>query len=130
MFLFLKGFGQGTFTLPLERTGGSSCVPEGDTVVYQCTVTDITMGGLTTIWRGTAFNCSQNRITLPHLDLGMSITESCSNGALVGEGIGNISNDYTSQLSVMANSDLNGTTIECVLVPSTVIGSDTILVGG
>ena len=30
----------------------------------------------------------------------------------------------------MVNSDLNGTTIECVLTPSTVIGSDTILVGG
>ena len=130
MFLSLKGCGQGSFILPLERTDGSSCVPEGNTVVYQCTVTDITMGGLSTIWRGSAFNCSQNRIILVHIQYGMGITQSCSNGALVGEGIGNITNDYTSQLSVTANSDLNGTTIECVLTPSTVIGSDTILVGG
>ena len=132
MFLSLKGFGQGTFILPLERTDGSSCVPEGDTVVYQCTVTDITMEGLTTVWRGTAFNCSNNGnvILLAHSLYGMSITQSCSNGALVGEGIGNDGNDYTSQLSVTANSDLNGTTIECVRTPSTLIGSDTILVGG
>ena len=60
----------------------------------------------------------------------MSITTSCSNGALVGEGIGSNGNDYTSQLSVMADSDLNGTTIECVRSPSSVIGSDTIVVGG
>ena len=131
MFLSLKGFGQETFILPLERTDGSSCVPEGDTVVYQCTVTDITMGGLSTTWRGTAFSCSNvgNVISLFHGQYGMRITISCSNGALVGEGIGNIGNDYTSQLSVTANSDLNGTTIECVRSPSTVIGSDTILVG-
>ena len=125
-------FGQGTFILPLERTDGSSCVPEGDTVVYQCTVTEITMGGLVTVWQGTAFNCSNigNTISLFHSQYGMSITQSCRSGALVGEGIGNIGIDYTSQLSVMANSDLNGTTIECVRSPSTVIGSDIILVGG
>ena len=116
MFLSLKGFGQGTFILPVKRTDGSSCVPEGDTVVYQCTVTDIAMGGLSTIWRGTAFNCSDtgNVISLLHSQYGMSFIQSCSNGALVGEGIGNNGNDYTSQLSVTANRDLNGTTIECV----------------
>ena len=132
MFLSLKGFGQGTLILPLERADGSSCVPEGDTVVYQCTVTDITMGRLSTVWRGTAFSCSNvgNVMYLLHSQYGMSITQSCSNGALVGEGIGNNGNNYTSQLSVMANSDLNGTTIECVRSPSTVIGNDTILVGG
>ena len=128
--LSFKGFGQGTFILPLERTDGSSYVPEGDTVVYQCTVTDITMGGLSIIWRGSAFDCSGsgNTILLAHSMYGMSITESCTNGALVGKGIGNNGNNYTSQLSVMANSDLNGTTIECVLTPSTVIDSDTILI--
>ena len=128
----LKGFGQGTLILPLERTDGSGCVPEGDTVVYQCTITDITGGGLSTIWRGTAFNCSDtgNEILLAHRRFGTSFTESCSNNALVGEGIASNGNEYTSQLSVMANSDLNGTTIECVLTPSTVIGNDTILVGG
>ena len=132
IFLSLKGFGQGTLILPLERTDGSVCVPEGDTVVYQCIVTDITMGGLVTIWQGTAFDCSDigNVILLVHGQYGMSITERCRNGALVGEGIGNNSNDYTSQLSVMTDRDLNGTTIECVLNPSTAIGSDTILVGG
>ena len=90
------------------------------------------MGGLTTIWQGTAFNCSDigNVIYLLHSQYGMSITESCSNGALVSEGIGNIGTDYTSQLSVMANSDLNRTTIECIRTPSTAIGNDTILVGG
>ena len=126
-----KGFGQGTFILPLEHTDGSSCVPEGDTVVYQCTVTDTT-GGLSTIWQGTAFNCSDigNEIFLAHSRYGMNLILRCSNGALVGEGIGNNGNDYTSQLSVIVNSDLNGTTIECVINPSTVIGNDTILVGG
>ena len=81
MFLSLKGFGQGTFIPPLERTDGSSCVPEGDTVVYQCTVMDITMGGLSTLWRGSAFNCSNfgNTILLAHSQYGLSITESCSN---------------------------------------------------
>ena len=90
------------------------------------------MGGLSTIWRGTAFNCSNigNMISLIHSQYGMSISQSCSNGALVGEGIGNIGIDYTSQLSVTANSDLNGTVIECVRSPSIVIGSDIILVGG
>ena len=130
MFLSFKG--QGTFILPLERTNGSSCVPEGDTVVYQCIVTDITMGGLSTIWHGTAFNCSDigNEIALLHINFGMSITMSCSNGALIGEGVESNSNDYLSQLSVTANSDLNGTTIECAQSSSTFIGNDTILVGG
>ena len=77
---------------------------EGDTVVYQCTVTDITMGGLSTIWQGSAFNCSGsgNMILLIHSQYGMSVTQGCRNGALVGEGVRNNSNDYTSQLSVMA----------------------------
>ncbi len=42
--------------LPVERTTGLGCVPEGNTVSYDCTVTDYG-GGRSTLWRGSAFNC-------------------------------------------------------------------------
>lgn len=37
----------------------------------------------------------------------------CNNGAVVGRGVRNESNCYTSQLTVLVTPDLNGRTIEC-----------------
>ena len=37
----------------------------------------------------------------------------CNNGAVVGRGVRNENNCYTSQLTVLVTPDLNGRTIEC-----------------
>ena len=59
--------------MPVERTTGLGCIPEGKTVSYECTVTDpLDPPVASTVWLGTAFNCpsatdsTNNRITLQH----------------------------------------------------------------
>ena len=55
----------GQLALPKERTTGLECVPEGKTVSYECTVNDPTGNG-STVWLGSAFNCSDSEIVLSH----------------------------------------------------------------
>ena len=55
----------GQLALSKERTTGLECVPKGKTVSYECTVNDPTGNG-STVWLGSAFNCSDSEIVLSH----------------------------------------------------------------
>ena len=120
--------------LPVERTTGLGCIPEGMTVSYECTVTDpLDPPVASTVWQGTAFNCpsatdsSNNRITLSH-------NQFVQSGGVCG-GLSAMStrfsrNEYTSRLILTASNELNGMTVICTLSRVSIVGNDTITVGG
>ena len=94
------------------------------------------MGGLGTVWRGSAFDCenSNNEITLLHSRFVNGTIGTCNNGSIFGRNI-RIENGtcFTSQLSVTITPDMIGKSIECihddykyVNVTVTVVGSFTI----
>ncbi len=123
--------------LPVERTTGLGCIPEGRTVSYECTVTDPLdppVGPVTsTIWQGTAFICptgdtaTNNRISLPH---SQSMFGAGGCGGLSAVSTGFSGNDYTSTLTLTATTELNGLTVVCMLGENFVVGNDTIKIGG
>ncbi len=114
--------------LPVERTTALGCIPEGNTVSYECTVTDDD-GFRSTIWRG--FNCPSRSsgIILVHI-LFQPNGESGTCGDLSATSVGVSGNDYTSRLTLTATAELNGTIIECTRSDSVVVGSDTLKTGG
>ena len=119
--------------LPEERTTGLGCIPEGRTVSYQCTVTDTTNPVIgSTVWTGSAFQCpgTSNQISLPHsqFSIGQGTPVAC--GSLIAMAMDVNGNNYTSQLSLSASTDLNGTTISCFLGSRTEVGSDVLITGG
>ena len=99
-----------------------------DTLTFECTV----VGGLGTVWRGSAFDCenSNNEITLLHSRFVNGTIGTCNNDSIIGQSIG-VENGtcFISQLSVMITPDIIGKTIECIhddYVNTTVVGSFTI----
>ena len=83
----------------------------GRNVTYECTAS----GGLFTVWKGSALGhyCV---ITLYHRHFGSKDAfGSCNNGAIVGQGVKQEKDNYTSLLTVFVSPDLNGKTIECHL---------------
>ncbi len=124
--------------LPVERTTGlgcipEGCIPEGRTVNYECTVTDTSLPLGFTAWQGSAFtDCpnSSSLLTLPHFRYqpnGVSDHTSCDLSAL---SVGVSGSNYTSRLTLTATAGLNGRTIECSLSGSVVFGNDTLRTGG
>ncbi len=110
--------------LPVERTTGLGCIPEGNTVSYECTVTDD--GTRVTLWQGSAFNCpsSSSVISLAHfLYEPHGVSGTC--GDLSAMSVGVSGDNYTSRLALTATAGLNGTIIECTRSGSVVVGSDT-----
>ena len=109
----------------------SDCASPGlrycDTLTFECTV----VGGLGTVWRGSAFDCenSNNEITLLHSRFVNGTIGTCNNDSIIGRSIG-VENGtcFTSQLSIMISPDLIGKTIECLHddYNTTVVGSFTI----
>ena len=86
-----------------------------------------------TIWRGSAFSCSgslPNRISLQHSGYASRSGTSDTCGDLSGTSVGVNDNNYTSRLTVTANTGLNGTMINCSLTGVLLKGFDTIRVGG
>ena len=88
------------------------------------------MGGISTVWRGTAFNCPGhgNEIALPHAQFktgGATVIVVCSNGMIIGRNLNRALNfdgsnsKFTSQLFILlpllndANNTLDGRTVEC-----------------
>jgi hypothetical protein len=93
------------------------------------------MGGIATVWQGTAFQCANagDGIVLRHSAFGGSynLIGTCNNGAIVAQAIGVVSNNsYISQLNVTASIELNNTTVECLQISwnTTVIKSVQIIV--
>ena len=102
------------------------------------------VGGISTTWRGTAFNCPGhgNEITLPHAQFKTGgTTVMCNNGMIIGHNLSRAldfdgSNyKFTSQLFIHlpllndANNTLDDRTVECIRFNGTtgdVIGNLTI----
>ena len=123
--------GQAVFILPEERTTGLGCIPDGTTVNYECTVMDRAMNPIgTTVWLGSAFGCSSssNSITLLHARYTSGTNATC--GDLSATSVGVVDTNYTSRLTVTANTGLDGTMISCTISNVQLEGSDTIKVGG
>ena len=118
-----------------ELVKTSNCTCPGDVVVYNCHVNGIGF----TIWRGSAFDCTNSQILLRHSSFGNGGTMGqCNSGAIVGRSLGVNLDEliYSSELRVNLASDpeLIGRTIECVYRNSggneMVIGSATIQITG
>ena len=117
--------GQAVFILPEERTTGLGCIPDGTTVNYECTVMD------SAGWQGSAFSCSgnpPNAISLQHSVYASGVSDTC--GDLSAMSVGVDGTNYTSGLTVTANTGLDGTMINCTIGNVVLEGSDTIRVGG
>ena len=101
----------GTTGLSPEAT---LCTCVDDRLIFNCSV----VGGTTTIWRGTAFDCplDGSEITLRHsLFASNEAIGICNSGDISGQGLGVVNNCYTSQLNMMVRESLNNKTVQCVL---------------
>ena len=92
----------------------SDCVCPGHELRLQCTV----VGPGFTLWKGSAFDCSPDKIQLHHSQFeNGSPTRGCNNGTIIARGINKTSHDkFISQLTIQLdiNDSLDGTTVECV----------------
>ena len=97
-------------------TTKSTCTCLGYNVMFECTV----FGGygVTTVWKGTAFNCSNglNEISLIHsrFPTEEGAHGSCNNGKIKGQSLWIENNYYISQLNVLVSFEMLGETIECI----------------
>ena len=101
----------------------TDCICPGYSVTYECTV----IGGLGTVWRGTAFN-SCGEIFLLHDRFGENYTKTCNNGEISGGSLGVFGSFYVSQLSVKVRFSSIGKTVQCAHDDenTVIIGSSTI----
>ena len=85
-----------------------SCEGYDQVYEYECTVERET----TAVWTGTAFNCpaTSNEIVFPSPN---SANASCNEGAINGHIIRADNITYTSRLSILVSSELNGSQINC-----------------
>ena len=70
------------------------------------------MGGYTTIWTGSAFDCYCSEIALFHRYFHMYVTH-CGNRPIEAKIISIEGNNYTSQLNVTVTPDIAGTNMKC-----------------
>ena len=101
-----------------QISGANTCTCPGDIVslTYECTV----MGGLGTIWQGSAINkyCTDSggQILLLHSRFGSEINNPviCGNGIIAGQSVGVENNIHMSRLTITTvSSDILGDTVEC-----------------
>ena len=77
------------------------------------------MGGVSTVWTGSAFDCPNalDEIALLHNRFKSGYFETywllCTNGAIVGHSISVVGNLYTSQFNVSVTPDAAGKTVMC-----------------
>ena len=103
------------------------------TLIYECAVDGAFASGIfigTTVWKGSAFNCTAGEISLVHQDF---TPESgprgeCNNGSIVaiGRRLGTNNECCTSRLTVRVTTDMIGKSIECFhdkVVNTTLVGS-------
>ena len=98
----------------VKLTGECACL--GDTLTYNCAAFGRFEGA--TVWRGTAFDCATNEITLLHsvFKSGHGAFGTCNNGAIMAQSLGVENSYYTSQLNVRLTSDTVGKTVMCINV--------------
>lgn len=77
-------------------------------VSYECSV----VGGLITVWSGSAFMCGARKISLRHNDF-QAAMGICNEGAIVAYSVENVDNCYTSRLDVTLSDELQGQSISC-----------------
>ena len=118
LFLYLYPCISITKCEALSESTNLKNVCSGDLVTFNCVV----VGGGTTIWKGSAFpECgsnNRNEISLRHTQFN-SDSESlpvgvCNNGAIAARAIGVDGDNYTSQLNMTVNAEMNNRTVECV----------------
>lgn len=88
----------------------NSCVCSDPVLTYVCYVP----GGTSTVWRGSAFNCTEDAIILYHdwFRFG-NATGVCNGHDVHGQGLYEENSTYVSILNVTMNSYLNKKSIEC-----------------
>ena len=99
----------------LAQINSVTCACPGEVLTIECAI----IGGGSTLWEGTAFQCESihnNFIALRHSQFSASEKpqESCNNGAIVASAIRVVNNTYISQLNVTVSLEMNNTTVECV----------------
>ena len=87
----------------------AACACPGEVLTYTCTID----GGNATIWRGSAFECARNAITLLHHDFIDGTSGKCNNGAILGQSVNVDGTYYTSQLNVTVSNGLNNKIVTC-----------------
>ena len=87
------------------------CACPGEVLSYTCTIDS----GNTTIWGGSAFDCTTtgNEIKLIHHNFINWTSGKCNNGAILGEIVNVDGTHFTSQLNVTISSELNNKTVTC-----------------
>lgn len=85
-----------------------------------------------TVWRGSAFNCTSQEIILlhRHFDSVNGAYGICNNGSIVAQSVRVNNGHYTSRLTVTFNSDLIGKSVECIhddIVNITYVGARNIV---
>ena len=122
--------------IPLSNNQVPGCYSTNDTAVFACTVMD-SSHFYGTDWSGTVFNCpsansiSKNKIFLPHMQFSSLARGTCNAGTIVAEGTEVNGSLYTSVLTIApVTPDMNGQTIICSVSGITVIGTETLRVGG
>ena len=90
------------------HSGGCHC--PGDVISFSC----VAHAGHSTIWQGSAFQCTGNRISLLHHI--SNDADSCNGGEIHGQltSVDATSNIYTSVLNITARVELNNETVECL----------------
>ena len=110
--MLVNSFTVGEYELLLP-SGNSSCACLGDILTYMCTA----VGGGSTEWGGTAFNCPDNiianKIILSHTLYGTQrgTRGSCNNGDITVQSLGINGNCYISQLNITVRNA--SSTVQC-----------------
>ena len=100
----------------LILTTDGHCICPGDTLTYECVVIGSQLS--TTVWRGTAFECTSGEISLLHSSYAESSVlrayGECNNGSIIAQGLSIADNMcYTSQLNITVSAYVIGKSIEC-----------------
>lgn len=88
----------------------SSCECPDYSITYECTV----VGGVSTVWQGSAVDCTNEIVLLHSRFMSGGDVRECNDGAIIGRSTAVENNDwFTSQLTVRISSTSVGKTILC-----------------
>ena len=79
------------------------------------------MEGYTTVWKGTAFNCTESNNEIDLRDERF-ILKTCNDGAIVAQVVGTVDGGYIiSRLNVILSTDMLAKSIECAYMDTTTL---------